>query len=159
MARIKYFNTETQQWEYADKAGMAHNHNDIYYTEAEVNSLLENKADAEHSHDDVYYTETEVDAKINDLTEVYVQDTTPVNPKVGDIWVDISVEPSLEIQPLSILQGGTGATNAADARANLGIAPAFSSGATILSSYQYGDTLPADSEATEGRIFFKKAEV
>lgn len=133
MARIKYFNTTTQQWEYADKAGMSHNHNDIYYTEAEV------------------------DAKIDELTEIFVQETEPENPQVGDIWVDISAGVGVEAQPLSILQGGTGATTIEEARANLGIAPAFSSGETILSSYQYGDTLP--EEATEGRIFFKKAEM
>ena len=92
-----------------------------------------------------------------DGSDIYVQETEPENPEVGDIWVDTSVGAAIEAQPLSILQGGTGATTIEQARENLGIAPAFSSGETILSSYQYGDTLP--EEATEGRIFFKKAEV
>lgn len=50
---------------------------------------------------------------------------------------------------LPVESGGTGAKNGADGLANL-----FASGATVLSSYQYGDTLPA--AGTKGRIFFKK---
>lgn len=50
---------------------------------------------------------------------------------------------------LPIAQGGTGATNGADALANL-----FAAGATILSSEQYGVDLP--DAGIEGRIFFKK---
>jgi len=38
-----------------------HNHNDIYYTETEINSTLSNKSDVNHTHDDMYYTETELD--------------------------------------------------------------------------------------------------
>lgn len=50
---------------------------------------------------------------------------------------------------VSISKGGTGATDGATALKNL-----FASGNTILSSYQYGDTLPA--AGTVGRIFYKK---
>lgn len=38
----------------------AHTHDDRYYTEAEVNSLLSGKAGNGHTHDDRYYTEGEV---------------------------------------------------------------------------------------------------
>lgn len=48
--------------------------------------------------------------------------------------------------------GGTGATDGANGLKNL-----LASGSTILSSYQYGDTLPDAGVA--GRIFFKKADV
>jgi hypothetical protein len=50
---------------------------------------------------------------------------------------------------LSIARGGTGATNGAAALQNM-----FAAGNAVLSSYQYGDTLP--SAGTKGRIFFKK---
>lgn len=46
-------------------------------------------------------------------------------------------------------KGGTGSTSGADGLKNL-----FAAGATILSSHQYGDKLPA--EATKGRLFFLK---
>ena len=50
---------------------------------------------------------------------------------------------------ISIENGGTNATNGSAGLANL-----FASGATVLSSYQYGDELPA--AGTKGRIFFKR---
>lgn len=50
---------------------------------------------------------------------------------------------------ISVDKGGTGSANGATGLANL-----FASGNTILSSYQYGDTLP--QAGTVGRIFFKK---
>lgn len=51
---------------------------------------------------------------------------------------------------LPIAQGGTGSSNGATGLKNL-----FAKGNTILSSYQYGDSLPT-SGFTAGRIFFKK---
>ena len=50
---------------------------------------------------------------------------------------------------ISLENGGTNATDGANGLKNL-----FAAGATILSSNQYGDTLPA--AGTKGRIFFKK---
>jgi len=50
---------------------------------------------------------------------------------------------------LAITRGGTGATNGATALKNL-----FAAGNTVLSSYQYGTSLP--TAGTAGRIFFKK---
>ena len=44
-----------------------HNHDAVYYTEAEVDGLLATKSDVGHDHDSVYYTETEVDAAISVL--------------------------------------------------------------------------------------------
>lgn len=41
-----------------------HNHNNLYYTEAEVDAALSEKSDLGHTHDDRYYTEAEVDALI-----------------------------------------------------------------------------------------------
>ena len=51
----------------------AHTHNDLYYTETEMNALLAGKqasgsyAAASHTHDDRYYTETEIDTKLSGL--------------------------------------------------------------------------------------------
>lgn len=50
---------------------------------------------------------------------------------------------------ISVENGGTNASDGATGLKNL-----FADGATVLSSYQYGDTLPA--AGTVGRIFFKK---
>lgn len=36
------------------KADADHNHDDVYYTETEVDTLLEGKADTSHNHDDLY---------------------------------------------------------------------------------------------------------
>lgn len=48
-----------------------------------------------------------------------------------------------------ISSGGTGSSNGAEGLKNL-----YASGETVLSSYQYGDELPA--AGTVGRIFFKR---
>lgn len=37
-----------------------HNHNTLYYTTTQVNSLLTNKSNTDHIHDDRYYGETEI---------------------------------------------------------------------------------------------------
>lgn len=37
-----------------DKADVNHNHDDVYYTEIEVDELLANKAEATHNHDSLY---------------------------------------------------------------------------------------------------------
>ena len=42
-----------------------HLHDDRYYTEGEVNGLLDGKAAVSHSHDDRYYTEGEMDDRLN----------------------------------------------------------------------------------------------
>ena len=56
-------------------------------------------------------------------------------------------KPANNIVP--IINGGTSSSNGATGLANL-----FAAGATVLSSNQYGNTLPA--AGTVGRIFFKK---
>ena len=56
-------------------------------------------------------------------------------------------KPENNIVPIA--NGGTNASDGATGLKNL-----FASGATVLSSHQYGDTLPA--AGTVGRIFFKK---
>ena len=52
----------------------AHNHDDRYYTEDEVDDALSGKSDTGHTHDDRYYTETETDtllgAKQNTISDL-----------------------------------------------------------------------------------------
>lgn len=43
-----------------DSRYLTHNHDDRYFTEAEVTTLLAGKSDTGHTHDDRYYTEAEV---------------------------------------------------------------------------------------------------
>ena len=68
---------------------------------------------------------------------------TPLNATVFNEIID---ELSATVP---ITRGGTNATNGATGLKNL-----FAAGATVLSSHQYGDTLP--DPGTPGRIFFKK---
>ena len=56
-------------------------------------------------------------------------------------------KPTDNIVPIA--NGGTGSSSGSTGLENL-----FASGVTVLSSYQYGDTLPDAGVA--GRIFFKK---
>jgi hypothetical protein len=56
---------------------------------------------------------------------------------------------NINIGVLAMEHGGTNANNGADGLANL-----FAAGETVLSSYQYGNTLP--QPGIPGRIFFKK---
>jgi len=64
-----------------------------------------------------------------------------------DVWYFETVELSPSV--VAMTAGGTGATDGATGLKNL-----FAAGATVLSSHQYGDTLP--DPGTPGRIFFKK---
>ena len=61
----------------------------------------------------------------------------------------VTDEEDNDITPME--NGGTGASNGADGLKNL-----FASGNTVLSSYQYGNTLP--NAGVSGRIFFKVVE-
>ena len=46
-------------------AAYDHNHDDRYYTEAEIDSMLSCKSDCGHTHDDRYYTEAEIDSMLS----------------------------------------------------------------------------------------------
>jgi hypothetical protein len=47
------------------KADSVHNHDDIYYTEAEINSMLDGKADSVHNHDNSYEVKGTVERELN----------------------------------------------------------------------------------------------
>jgi hypothetical protein len=70
---------------------------------------------------------------------------TLLNAAVFNDLVDELASTKSEVIPMT--RGGTGATNGANGLKNL-----FAAGATVLSTNQYGDTLP--NPGTRGRIFF-----
>lgn len=70
----------------------------------------------------------------------------------GTFWIlnDVAQASAQDLMgAVPIKNGGTGSNNGATGLANL-----FAAGYTVLSSYQYGDTLP--EAGVPGRIFFKK---
>lgn len=44
--------------------GGEHDHNDLYYTEDEIDTQLAGKSNTDHAHDDRYYTESEIDTEL-----------------------------------------------------------------------------------------------
>lgn len=48
---------------HSEYASSNHSHDDLYYTEIEVDTKLEGKASSTHNHDSAYYTKTQVDTK------------------------------------------------------------------------------------------------
>lgn len=53
----------------------AHTHDDRYYTESELDTLLDTKSDTTHTHDDIYYTETEIDTLLNTKEDAFTKNT------------------------------------------------------------------------------------
>ena len=53
----------------SSKSDIGHKHDDVYYTESEIDTKLSGKASASHDHNGVYYTETEVDAKLDNKVD------------------------------------------------------------------------------------------
>ena len=52
------------------KSDIGHIHDDRYYTEEEINTLLNAKSDIEHNHDDKYYIKDEIDASLDAKSDV-----------------------------------------------------------------------------------------
>lgn len=77
----------------------------------------------------------------------YNVETYETKANIESLLSDKFDKPENNIIPIA--NGGTNASDGATGLANL-----FAEGATVLSSYQYGDTLP--EAGTVGRIFFKK---
>lgn len=76
-------------------APASHTHDDRYYTESEVNSLLAGKSDTTHNHDSSYYKKTEVDTKISTAissvlryqgTKNATSDLPTSGQVKGDVW-------------------------------------------------------------------------
>lgn len=77
----------------------------------------------------------------------YNEETFETKENVENLLNEKFDKPKNNIVPTN--NGGTGASNGATGLKNL-----FAAGNTVLSSYQYGNTLPAAGNA--GRIFFRK---
>ena len=82
-------------------------------------------------------------------TETYEtkENVISLGDKIGNLLDAKFDKPENNIVPIE--NGGTNSADGATGLANL-----FAAGATVLSSYQYGDELP--EAGTVGRIFFKK---
>lgn len=57
----------------AQKAPIVHDHNDVYYTETEVDTKLSGKSDATHKHDDAYDAKGSADSAL-DQAKAYTDD-------------------------------------------------------------------------------------
>lgn len=75
------------------------------------------------------------------------ENVVSLGDKIGNLLDAKFDKPENNIVPIT-----NGGTNSADGA--IGLANLFASGATVLSSNQYGDELPA--AGTVGRIFFKR---
>ena len=65
--------------------------------------------------------------------------------------IQLSADSTNFRKPVAVASGGTGAVTG-----NVGLQNLFAAGATVLSSHQYGTTLP--TAGTKGRLFFKVVE-
>lgn len=77
----------------------------------------------------------------------YNTETYETKENVSNLLSNKFDKPENNIVPIA--NGGTNSADGATGLANL-----FAAGATVLSSYQYGDELP--EAGTVGRIFFKR---
>ena len=75
MANQSIFNAFERMWQHViakvgSKADLIHNHDDIYYTEDEVdaaiNEIATSKADVDHNHNDVYETKDNAQLKLDE---------------------------------------------------------------------------------------------
>lgn len=85
-------------------APSAHNHDDRYYTETEIDTKLDDKtteintglakkSDTGHTHDDRYYTEAEIDTKLKsvDDTLTTINDTLPTKVDLSTSGMNIAI--------------------------------------------------------------------
>ena len=110
------------------KANSTHIHDDRYYTEAEIDTKLDNKADSSHSHNinDVTGLSTSLDGKMsNNYSESTIESTffahkignivivtwwNPTLPTTQNSWVDWKTLPyeSCNTQPIWVNGDGSG---------------------------------------------------
>lgn len=79
--------------ELASKADKTHNHDNVYYTEAEVDTALGNKADKEHNHDEAYDIKGSADTA---LTSSKSYTDTQIANFVGDVKVSDQISDAVK---------------------------------------------------------------
>ena len=67
-----------------DYAASSHTHDDRYYTESEVNNLLNGKANSSHSHS---YASTTHNHELKNLNGITISQSAPSSPSDGHIWI------------------------------------------------------------------------
>ena len=76
-----------------NKSDYTHAHNDVYYTETEVDALLSEKTDNGHIHDDRYYTETETNSLLDGKAN---SSHTHAQTDITDLVSDLALKAPLE---------------------------------------------------------------
>lgn len=61
----------------------AHNHDDRYYTETEIDSKLNGKSNTGHTHDDRYYTESEINTKLASKSDTTHSHSTHLTTEIA----------------------------------------------------------------------------
>ena len=71
-------------------ANKTHSHDDLYYTETEIdskiatlNGAINGKAPSSHSHDDKYYTETEIDGMIEEVNDTITDNVNSLTAAIN----------------------------------------------------------------------------
>lgn len=90
-----------------NKSDSGHTHDDRYYTEAEVDSLLAGKSSTSHLHDDRYYTEAEVNSLLSGKQNTGSYITTNSSATLGSLHVE-SGETGIIRARRSVSSGDTG---------------------------------------------------
>jgi hypothetical protein len=101
MANASILAAFERMWQYtvaliSNKANLEHDHNDMYYTESEIDSKLDNKADAEHTHDNYVSIDRKINGKelssdivLTALDVGALPDTTEIPDALSDLTDDV----------------------------------------------------------------------
>ena len=100
------------------KADVGHSHDDVYYTETEIDTLLVNKADVTHNHDSAYDTKGSADsafASAKEYTDTAVSGLANATHTHGDIYyTEIEIDEKVATLKSSISSSTTEAKSYAD---------------------------------------------
>lgn len=89
------------------KSDVGHTHDDIYYTESELDTKLLNKSDVIHNHDGAYYKKSEVDTKVNLKEDKFTNRTvlTKITESISNDTYDLDMLYDLDDR-LYLIEGG-----------------------------------------------------